>query len=95
MIPASDLFTMVYPQPLTPMGKAEGRPPGFLVYVQEGEMQIDPVLSPLQKLTTLKEGPLGGRPGALMSTRSARTQSARPGTPSPYPLTFQMLPLAR
>ena len=25
-------------------------------------MQIDPVLSPLQKLTTLKEGPLGGEP---------------------------------
>ena len=62
MIPASDLFTMVYPQPLTPMGKAEGRPPGFLVYVQEGEMRIDPVLSPLQKLTTLKESPLGGAP---------------------------------
>jgi len=62
MIPASDLFTMVYPQPLTPMGRAEGRPPGFLVYAQEGEMRIDPVLSPLQKLTTLKEGPLGGAP---------------------------------
>ena len=59
-LPASDLFTMKYAQSHTLMGRAEGRPPGFLVYVEEGKMQISPTLSQLQKLTTLKEGPLGG-----------------------------------
>ena len=85
-IPASDLFTMVYPQPLTPMGRAEGRPPGFLVYVQEGEMQIDPVLSPLQKLTTLKEGPLGGVPRSFDVYAISADSRHTPGNPVSVPV---------
>ncbi|MEE3230641.1 MAG: hypothetical protein VX272_06345, partial [Planctomycetota bacterium] len=86
MIPASDLFTMVYPQPLTPMGRAEGRPPGFLVYVQEEEMRIDPVLSPLQKLTTLKEGPLGGTPRSFDVYAISADSRRAPGDPVPVPI---------
>jgi len=85
-IPASDLFTLVYPQPLTPMGRAEGRPPGFLVYVQEGEMQIDPVLSPVQKLTTLKEGPLGGTPRSFDVYAISADSKRAPGDPVPVPI---------
>ena len=86
VIPGSDLFTMVYPQPLTPMGRAEGRPPGFLVYIQEGEMQIDPLLSPLQKLTTLKEGPLGGTPRSFDVYAISADSRRAPGDPVTVPV---------
>ena len=86
VIPGSDLFTMVYPQPLTPMGRSEGRPPGFLVYVQEGEMRIDPVLSPLQKLTTLKEGPLGGAPRSFDVYAISADSKRAPRDPVPVPI---------
>ena len=80
-IPAADWFSLSYPQLLTPMGRAEGRPPGFLVYVPEGEMEIDPGLSPLEKLTTMKEPPPGGIARSFDVYAMSATKRHKPGSP--------------
>ena len=39
-VPASNLFLMSYPLDLAPMTRAEGQMDGFLIFVQEGDMNI-------------------------------------------------------
>ena len=58
-LPATNLFTLTYPQTLRPLSRQEGQGDGFLVFVQEGDMKIEPTVSSLQKFNTpVKTNPL-------------------------------------
>ena len=58
-LPAVNLFTLTYPQTLRPLSRQEGQGDGFLVFVQEGDMKIEPAVSSLQKFNnTVKTNPI-------------------------------------
>ena len=58
-LPATNLFTLTYPQTLRPLSRQEGQGDGFLVFVQDGDMKIEPTVSSLQKFNdTVKTNPL-------------------------------------
>ena len=74
-VPASNLFLMSYPLDLAPMTRAEGQMDGFLVFTQEGDMNIKSEEAPeedpdarlsgasqglLRRLTELESGAASG-----------------------------------
>ena len=82
-VPASNLFLMTYPLDLAPMTRAEGQMDGFLVFAQEGDMNINsgetredpdakisgPTQGLLRRITALERGAVSGVEGFRERTR--------------------------